>query len=330
MGVLRVLDQSLSHWQAQARSQIQADTLGEAWAENLFVTPNWGAFVAQSMGGSCDGAVNLVVPKKTHVFQPFSSPGTQATLTFRPGGGHMGTFETQLLEEKSFRTDPYGPQPHHLILPVYEAWGINLTHWSQVLDTNLMALYWQKKQLGLSSNNRLGRNVKIHPTAHVTGAVLKDHAVVEAFASVIDSQIGEKSRVAANSVLHTSVLGAGSQTLVDTHLRRVVVGQNTTIANLGLFDSLVGDDAFVTTAVSVFGLLPRQYPEIEGKTLYRPVIGVGIGDGAVVGARALFQAGVYLPKGAMVVGRPDEAASKLDEAHLKRAKMQIGDPLEQV
>ena len=326
---IRVLDKPLSHWQTQARVQMASMAGASVWADNLFITPNWGACSGQNHRLS-QGEVVVALPKETYVFQPFSPPVKQASLSFSAGSVSETVVALKLLAEAVYRVDPYGPSPHQLVLPVYEAWAINLAHWTQVLDTNLMALHWQKRQFGLSANNRIGRHVKIHPTAHVSGSVLEDHAMIEPFASVIDSQVCEKSRVAANSVLHTTVLGAGSQTLVDSHLRRVVVGQNTTIANLGLYDSLVGDDAFVTTAVSVFGQQPMQYPEIKGEKLYRPVIGVGIGDGAVVGARALFQAGVYLPKDALVVGRPDEAASKLDEAHLKRAKMQIGDPLEQV
>ena len=183
------------------------------------------------------------------------------------------------------------------------------------------------KSLNIRDKDGIEREpkVKIHPTAWVENSVLEAGAEIEAFASVKNSHVGASAKVAAHTILDHCVLGAGSQTLVDSHLRRVIVGQNTTIANLGLFDSVVGDDAFVTTAVSVFGQKPGQYPEINGEKVYRPVIGVCIGDGAVVGARALFQAGTALKDGMLVVGRPDEVASKIDKAGLNQSKMQIGD-----
>ena len=57
----------------------------------------------------------------------------------------------------------------------------------------------------------------------------------------------------------------------------------------------------------------------------RPVVGCAIGDGALMGARALLQAGLAIPPGTIVVMRPDDGLSRLDDVGLARAGMRWGD-----
>ena len=332
------LDRNLSKIDRKYQNNNQSysrnkQNFGDLWLnENVYVTPH---FLSRLKAHQEAAGEYYLFDLKTEnaLFNPFAPPAQTAQLAlFKSNSSLCGPVRMQLEELTNFvcRVPPYGPSPHSLQLPIYKDWANPITYWTQILDTNIMALehnslYYKDKTSVLRE-----QGVKIHPTAWVENSTLEEGAEIEAFASVRFSHVGRSAKVAAHTILDHCVLGAGSQTLVDSHLRRVVVGQNSTVANLGLFDSVIGDDAFVTTAVSVFGQKPFQYPEIKGKILYRPTIGVCIGDGAIVGARALFQAGTALPDGALVVGRPDEVASKLDEPGLKRGKMQLGDREKQV
>ena len=323
---LRILDKTVGFWQQKA---LEGHHFGDLELnEALYVTPH---FFANFKPIGKDYLFDLKT--KTSFFHPFEPPCNTVRMSlFKPHEGLSGCIKRELQELKSFvcRVTPNGPSPHCLRLPIYQEWANPITHWSHILDTNIMAL--ERKVLDYKGKVNFMREpgAKIHPTAWVENSTIEEGAEIEAFASVRFSHVGRSAKVAAHTILDHCVLGAGSQTLVDSHLRRVVVGQNSTAANLGLFDSVIGDNAFVTTAVSVFGQQPGQYPEIKGKTFYRPAIGVCIGDGAIVGARALFQAGIALQDGALVVGRPDEVASQLDEPGLKRGKMQLGDRNKQV
>ncbi|MFZ9890044.1 MAG: hypothetical protein ACO3JL_21310, partial [Myxococcota bacterium] len=143
---------------------------------------------------------------------------------------------------------------------------------------------------------------------------------------VMRSFLGEGVHVADHAVIADCVIGPGSHTLVDTHLRRVVAMGGSTLSNLGTSDLLLGREVFLTTGVAFFGGEPSRTVVVEGADTHRPVLGGCVGHKVTLGARALFAAGVAVPSGTVVVGRPDEAAQKLDERGLLRAHMRFGDP----
>lgn len=231
---------------------------------------------------------------------------------------------------------PYGPAPQKLLIPNGKKLAMSLQHWLHILDVNLLAAAYIFRKMhlpdGLAQNtrgrkhdNRLGEDVNIHPTAFVSGSILEDDVVVEPSASVINCYIGKGSRIADHCVLVGCVIGENCNTLVDTHLRRVVAFSNSTLSNLSLEDVLIGSDAFITTAMAFFAENYHSNATIDGVDSGRPVIGGCVGTGAVLGARALLAAGIAIPAGTTVVGRPDEALSKIDDKNLAIAQMQWGD-----
>lgn len=219
------------------------------------------------------------------------------------------------------RVAPYGPPPHVLSIPAGARVAGRFAHWLHVLELNLAILAATVRRRPLHKPR-----AKIHPTAHVERSIVEDGAVIEANASVVDSFVGAGARVADRSLVHSSVVGARCQTLVDTHLRRVVALPGSTLSNLQLEDVLVGRDVFVTTAVTFFAGAPGKTIVVDGVDTARPCLGGAIGHRCVLGARALFAAGVAVPAGAVVVMRPDEGAARLDDAGLARASMHRGDP----
>ncbi len=223
------------------------------------------------------------------------------------------------------RVPPHGRAPHVVEVPAVRRLCGELTHWLEALELSLAALQTRRLELGLGEGrNLLGKKVDVHPTAYVSGSILEDGVRLEPHASVVDSYVGKDVLVADHTVIAGCVIGAGCRTLVDTSVRRVVAQPGSTVSNLGLSDAILGREVFLTTAVSFFGPAPGEDVVVEGRDTGRALLGGAVGARAVLGARALLAAGLALPAGIIVVSKPDEAAAKLDEAGLARARMQRG------
>ena len=160
------------------------------------------------------------------------------------------------------------------------------------------------------------------------GSILAAGVEVEAGATILQSYLGEGVRVTSRSVLSRCVIGAGCHTLIDTHLRRVVALPGSTLASLGTEDLVLGRELFITTGVAFFGGGVGETVRVEGEDTKRPVLGGAVGHRTILGARALFDAGVCVPGELLVVGRPDDAVSRTDDAGLQRALARRGDPQE--
>jgi hypothetical protein len=218
------------------------------------------------------------------------------------------------------RVPPYGKAPHTIEIPRVTRLGGRIVHWLDLLELSLAALATQR-----TGRNQLRGDVDIHPTATVINSILEDGVKVEPHASVIDSYLGKNVLVADHSVVHTCVIGDGCRSLVDTSLRRIVAMAGSTLSNVGFSDSVIGREVFLTTSVATFAR-PGVDVTIEGVDTGRALVGAAIGARCVLGSRALMAAGMALPPGLLVVARPEEAASKLDDAGLARATMVRGDP----
>lgn len=230
----------------------------------------------------------------------------------------------------SVRVPPYGRAPHIVTIPAVDKLGGRLLHWLHLLELSLAALETERRALGLTTGrNRFFGRVDIHPTATVIGSILEAGVKVEPHASVIDSWLGKDVLVADHSVVHSSVIGDRCRSLVDTSLRRVVAMSGSTLSNIGFSDSVIGRDVFLTTSVATFAS-PGTDAQVEGRDTGRALLGAAIGARCILGSRALLQAGTALPPGLLVVARPEEAASKLDDEGLARATMLRGDRSTQV
>jgi carbonic anhydrase/acetyltransferase-like protein (isoleucine patch superfamily) len=228
---------------------------------------------------------------------------------------------------EEIRAPPFGRPPHVIRFPIGLQAAGGVHHWMHVLHANLVVLYATRKRLGLlGQKNKIGKNVKIHPTALVEGSILEDGAEIEAFASVLQSYIGAKTKIAAHSIFQNCVIGKDCHTLVDTHMRRVVSFSGSTLSNLGIEDLVIGRNVFITTGVGFFQKPPGNDLLIDGELVRRPIIGGAFGHNCILGARALLAAGTSIPSGTMVVMRPDEGLARLSPEGLKGAHMIEGHP----
>ncbi len=221
-------------------------------------------------------------------------------------------------------TAPWGPAPHQLAIADVERLLGHPTHWLHVLELSLAAARTRLRS-PRRTHHRGARRPRIHATAHVDNSILGAGVRVEAHASVIDSVIGDDVIVADHSVIQGSVVGERCRTLVDTHLRRVVAMPGSTLSNLDMQDAIFGREVFVTTGVAFFHDGPGRNVTVDGKDSGRALLGGAIGARSVLGSRALFRCGVALPAGLLVVARPEEAFTKLDEVSMARAAVAFGD-----
>jgi carbonic anhydrase/acetyltransferase-like protein (isoleucine patch superfamily) len=228
-------------------------------------------------------------------------------------------------DEERVRVDPHGAPPHHLRIPRGLALAGRVNHWLSVLNLNLALLHRQRQVSALNGGrNQIRGKFTKHPTAFVSGSIIEDGVTLEADCSVINSYLGRGVQIADHAIVEGSVIGEGCHTLVDTHVRRIVAFSGSTLANLGLADCVLGREVFITTGVQFHGLLPNTDARVGPLNAARPVLGGAVGDGAIVGARALIQVGTAIPSGAVVVMRPHEGLSRIDDEGLARANMVWG------
>lgn len=225
------------------------------------------------------------------------------------------------------RVPPAGPPPHVLRVPKVTRLAGRLRHWLHLLNLNHAVLVAERERLGaVEGKNVLEGDAALHPHALVEDSLLSPGVVVEHGATVLRSFLGEGVRVADHAVLADCIIGPGCHTLVDTHMRRVVALGGSTLSNLGTEDLLLGREVFITTGVAFFGHAPGGTVFVDGQDTRRPVLGGCVGNRVTLGARSLFAAGVAVPSGALIVGRPDDALMKLDERGLARAGTHLGNP----
>lgn len=234
-----------------------------------------------------------------------------------------------LCDETGFeevRVPPQGAPPHRLRVPQVTRLLGEIDHWLHLLNLNQALLQTVRAAKGaLGSQNAIDGNVRAHPSALVEGSILSDGVEIEQSASVLGSFLGKDVKIGDHAIFHDCVIGEGCHTLVDTHMRRVVALPGSTLSNLGVEDLLIGRDVFLTTAVAFFGNGPGKNVQIDGMDSGRAALSGAIGNRCILGARALFQAGLTVPSGTLIVMRPDEGLSKIDEKGLARASMTLGD-----
>lgn len=211
----------------------------------------------------------------------------------------------------------FAGQQTDLKIPAARALACSLSHWPQILWLNQALAYAddfcrRKNRHGVV----LAEGVKVHPTAYLEHCIIGEGSEIDAHASVIDSIVGARCRIADHSSLTGCVLANDGQTLTDSQLRRVVAYPQATVSNLGLEEVLLGRASFVTTASIFFTSTPFETTSyvVDGQRWpsQRPLLGSSVGHRCILGARAIFQPGLALPNDTTVVMRPEEGVARID------------------
>jgi acetyltransferase-like isoleucine patch superfamily enzyme len=313
------------------QAALPADAIAVCAADVLFSTATLRALLDETRRGGRPRRAAL--PTATALGQASARLGDGATTLPVPlvaGAGLRADVDLFVVDDSDavdIDVRPAGAAPHRLSLARVERLLGWPRHWLHVLDLSLAALQTRLRSHGARPRPRRrdkGRP-RIHPTAIVENSILGDDVRVEAHASIIDSVVGDGVHIADHSVVHTSVIGPRCRTLVDTHLRRVVAMGGSTLSNLDMQDTVLGEGVFLTTGVAFFPEGPGGNVVVDGRDSGRAVLGGAIGRGAILGSRALFRSGVALPPGVLVVARPEEAVGRFDQGSLGRAAMILGD-----
>ncbi|MBI4820082.1 MAG: hypothetical protein HY791_27650 [Deltaproteobacteria bacterium] len=216
-----------------------------------------------------------------------------------------------------------GPPPHLMELPSDGVFAGHIEHWVHVLwispllvprmiATRTGRLRRPKKAL---EPNRIARSARIHPTAFVEGSYVGENVRVGAFASIRNSYVGRDSFISDFTKISSSVLGESTHTLADASFTFVVSLGQSTLASLGLKDTLLGRSVFLTSGVifwseSIGGTISVDRNGVEVDT-GRKVLGGCAGHLSVLGARTILAPGRALPNRTVVVMRKEEGVFKI-------------------
>jgi len=172
---------------------------------------------------------------------------------------------------------------------------------------------------------RIGKNCRIHPTAHVELSVLGDHVVVGPRASIRNSFVGDNCEIGDHAVLLSSTLAPGGYVTAKTFLVFCAAYPGATIGNYKLQVSLIGRDAHINPLA---GLIDAKFRgdirvELAGalRSTGRSFLGSCVGHRAIVASKILIQPGRMIPNDAMIVMRPDEVVASVP------ADLPPGEPL---
>ncbi|HEY4224073.1 MAG TPA: hypothetical protein VGO62_22110, partial [Myxococcota bacterium] len=219
------------------------------------------------------------------------------------------------------------------IIPVTSTIAAHIEHWVHILWLNqlgfgirwndmlrnhklwslaraLAAFPWTPFSRFFRSFVRKGRNVRIHPTAHVEASILGDDVVIGARASVRNSIIGNGVEVGDHATVLSTTLGDRAYVTPRTFVVWAAAYPDAVLTNYKLQVSLVGRGASLSTWAGMIDAKLQGHVEVkhDGKlrSTERSFIGSCIGHGAFVGAKVLIMPGREIPNGAFITMRPDE------------------------
>lgn len=188
--------------------------------------------------------------------------------------------------------------------PVYLAWRA-----ASALTIRLERL--------LDRLNWVEPGAEVHPSARLSGSIVRAGARVGPCATIKNAIIGAEADVGAHAVILGSVIGARSLVREDTVMVSSVSYPDATIANLKLQVSLLGRGSAISTWA---GLIDARFAgpiKIQHRgdlqSTERSFLGSVLGHGARLDGKVLIQPGREIPNGVIVRMRPDEVVSHIPE-----------------
>jgi carbonic anhydrase/acetyltransferase-like protein (isoleucine patch superfamily) len=328
VGELPVLDRTLSEFRHReiTRARVHPESL--TFADYAFATaPVLEAFRRTARG---DQAFRLALPANNpnQIFAPVSSVSRdRGRLLYdiflnAPVQASLEELRQNcepLLVDLSGRSHrrvlpKLGTQAPFVDLPNDGAVAGHFEHWVHPLWITpcLVPAFLGRKR------NLVGRNAKIHPRAHLDGAIVGEDSVVGPGCVIRNSYVGAHSHLSDFTKIRNSVLGDHTHTLADASFSHVVSFGGATLANLLLRDVILGRNVFVTTGVIFWNQsLDKTITVLhrgEEHDTQRMALGGCAGHGCVLGARAILAPGRALPNRTTVVMRKEESVHKIQAA----------------
>lgn len=162
-----------------------------------------------------------------------------------------------------------------------------------------------------------GKNVRIHPTAYVSGSILGDNVRIGAHATVRNSIVGDNVVLEDHAVLLNSVVGPSCFISANTFVVSCAIYPESTVGNHKIQVSLIGRNAYINAwagfvdAKFVGHVMVPHNGEL--RSTERSFLGSVVGHRAKVGAKILIMPGRAIPNDTVIVMRPDEVVSDIPE-----------------
>ncbi|MBI2372571.1 MAG: hypothetical protein HYV07_01100 [Deltaproteobacteria bacterium] len=219
--------------------------------------------------------------------------------------------------------------------PITSTIVVSIEHWIHVLELNqisfgilwmelirrrpvwalsraLSAFSWSFDRILMRMVAR-GRNVRIHPTAHVSASILGDEVVVGAHVTVKNSFVGAGTVLSDHAVLLNTVIGPKSLVTENTFLVSCASFPEVSVGNYKLQVSLIGRGAYINAWASFVDARFDGHVKVSHRgqlvSSERSFLGSVIGHRAKMASKVLIQPGREIPNDTIVVMRPDEVVS---------------------
>jgi carbonic anhydrase/acetyltransferase-like protein (isoleucine patch superfamily) len=164
---------------------------------------------------------------------------------------------------------------------------------------------------------RVGKNVRIHPTANVEASILGDNVVIGARASVRNSILGDGVEVGDHGSVIASTLGQRAFVTPKSFFIWSCAFEDAVVSNYKMQMSVLGRRASSSTWA---GLIDAKFQgEItvkhqgELRSTERSFLGSCLGHGAHIGAKVLIHPGRAVPNETFIAMRPDELIQEIPD-----------------
>lgn len=219
--------------------------------------------------------------------------------------------------------------------PISSTIVVSIEHWTHVLWLNQLAFgirwvellrrhpFWgvwrAATALSLKPDNILrrlvwrGRKCKIHRTAHVSGSIIGDGAVIGPHATIRNSFIAAGAHIQDHAVILNSVVGENTMIIENSFLVSCMSYPDATVGNYKLQVSLIGRGAYINSWAGFIDAKFVGHVRVKHRgeivSTERSFLGSVIGHRAKVAAKILIHPGREIPNDTIVVMRPDEVVS---------------------
>lgn len=229
------------------------------------------------------------------------------------------------------------PESTTMVFPVTSSVACHVEHWVHVLWLNHLAfgIRWMEiarahkvwsgaralaafpysRAAFLRSFVRRGKNVRIHPSAHVEASILGDNVTIGARATVRNSILGDGVEVGDHASVIASTVGARAFVTPKSFVVWSTAYPESVATNLKMQMCVLGHRAAVSTWAGMIDAKFKGHIAVlhdgEQKTTERSFLGSCIGHDAFVGAKVLIHPGREVPNGVHIAMRPDEIISEI-------------------
>lgn len=232
-----------------------------------------------------------------------------------------------------------GTEPPRMRFPLTSSVAVHVRHWVHVLWLNqlapgilislwlrehALAAVWKVLTGGSFQRDRIMQRLslihptaKVHPSAYVEGCVVGPWAVVAAGASVRQSVVAEGAEVGEHATVLGSVIGCRTYVTPKTYMVWCALYPDSVVGNQKMQVSLVGSHAHVNAWV---GLIDARFAgsiRVDSATglqsTQRSFLGSCVGHHSQLAAKVLIHPGRVVPRGTVLVMRPDEVISTIPQ-----------------